>query len=274
MIDPSYQDHCNANYSPENIPNNSDPIDDDIVARLRDASKWPEAEPAVLLADAADEIERLRSRSADENVMQKHHMSADELAAINAHWQKRALEAEAKLNVLCSDCPPLAYPTDKTRCDPCPRRSPAEIAPQYIAEVIARHVGEHPNVSRAAEEIARRWPSQPETRTACGCTDACLHKSDCVFEPGTAHQKIEEYAREVELLQEELSRAAAHHKRLDAQVERWKSLAIRLARVHEPYVPMFPSDAARKRTTSGALLDEIYEFERSSAVPSTDGEQT
>jgi hypothetical protein len=25
----------------------------------------------------------------------------------------------------CSDCPPVGYPTDKTRCDPCPRRSSA-----------------------------------------------------------------------------------------------------------------------------------------------------
>ena len=24
---------------------------------------------------------------------------------------------------LCSDCPPADYPTDKTRCDDCPRRS-------------------------------------------------------------------------------------------------------------------------------------------------------
>lgn len=24
---------------------------------------------------------------------------------------------------LCSDCPPVGYPTDKTRCEPCPRRS-------------------------------------------------------------------------------------------------------------------------------------------------------
>lgn len=23
---------------------------------------------------------------------------------------------------LCEDCPPADYPTDKTRCDPCPRR--------------------------------------------------------------------------------------------------------------------------------------------------------
>jgi hypothetical protein len=25
---------------------------------------------------------------------------------------------------LCEDCPPVGYPTDKTRCTPCPRRSP------------------------------------------------------------------------------------------------------------------------------------------------------
>lgn len=24
---------------------------------------------------------------------------------------------------LCSDCPPVGYPTDKTRCTPCPRRN-------------------------------------------------------------------------------------------------------------------------------------------------------
>lgn len=27
--------------------------------------------------------------------------------------------------VLCSDCPPVGYPTDRTRCDTCPRRIPS-----------------------------------------------------------------------------------------------------------------------------------------------------
>ena len=27
---------------------------------------------------------------------------------------------------LCDDCPPLGYPTDKTRCLECPRRTPPE----------------------------------------------------------------------------------------------------------------------------------------------------
>lgn len=26
---------------------------------------------------------------------------------------------------LCSDCPPVGYPTDRTRCDACPRRIPS-----------------------------------------------------------------------------------------------------------------------------------------------------
>ena len=30
-----------------------------------------------------------------------------------------ALTAEPRL---CEDCPPVGYPTDKTRCSPCPRR--------------------------------------------------------------------------------------------------------------------------------------------------------
>lgn len=39
---------------------------------------------------------------------------------------------------------------------------------------------------------------------------------------------------------------------------RWRELAVQLAKQHEPYVPMFPSDEVRRRSVSGALLDEIY----------------
>lgn len=46
-------------------------------------------------------------------------------------------------------------------------------------------------------------------------------------------------------------------KQLD-QANEWKQLAVDLAKAHEPYVPMFPSDAARRRTVSGSLLDRIY----------------
>ena len=32
--------------------------------------------------------------------------------------------AKSLAGKLCSDCPPVGYPTDKTRCLPCPRRAP------------------------------------------------------------------------------------------------------------------------------------------------------
>ncbi len=55
---------------------------------------------------------------------------ADLIAGI-AHKQQvfidkmniRRLIDEASQPELCDDCPPVGYPTDKTRCDPCPRRS-------------------------------------------------------------------------------------------------------------------------------------------------------
>lgn len=41
---------------------------------------------------------------------------------------------------LCDDCPPPDYPTDKTRCLPCPRRGDELEAPRrtLIAELEAR----------------------------------------------------------------------------------------------------------------------------------------
>lgn len=33
-------------------------------------------------------------------------------------------EPKSAESALCSDCPPVGYPTDETRCNPCPRRSP------------------------------------------------------------------------------------------------------------------------------------------------------
>jgi hypothetical protein len=32
-------------------------------------------------------------------------------------------QAVLKVQVVCEDCPPVDYPTDKTRCAECPRRS-------------------------------------------------------------------------------------------------------------------------------------------------------
>lgn len=41
---------------------------------------------------------------------------------------------EAAEAALCSDCPPVGYPTDETRCAPCPRRPPLPAAPSEPAE--------------------------------------------------------------------------------------------------------------------------------------------
>jgi hypothetical protein len=35
----------------------------------------------------------------------------------------RAAAEKATDRPLCYDCPPVGYPTDKTRCDECPRRA-------------------------------------------------------------------------------------------------------------------------------------------------------
>lgn len=61
------------------------------------------------------------------------------------------------------------------------------------------------------------------------------------------------------LLAKEFSR---HRQPTVVSAEAWKRLAIGLAKVHEPYVPQFPNDEVRRRTASGALLDEVYELER------------
>ena len=45
------------------------------------------------------------------------HNGSSELAEEIAAQCRRTLDA-----ALCDDCPPVGYPTDKTRCLPCPRR--------------------------------------------------------------------------------------------------------------------------------------------------------
>lgn len=38
--------------------------------------------------------------------------------------------------VLCDDCPPVGYPTDKTRCGPCPNRTSPSSGGQPISEAV------------------------------------------------------------------------------------------------------------------------------------------
>lgn len=46
---------------------------------------------------------------------------------------------------LCSDCPPVGYPTDRTRCAPCPRRGgpPMTTAPTQVGQSALLNVQVH-----------------------------------------------------------------------------------------------------------------------------------
>ena len=43
---------------------------------------------------------------------------------------------------LCWGCPPVGYPTDKTRCTPCPRRSQSDVSPHAHAGSLTLDRGE------------------------------------------------------------------------------------------------------------------------------------
>ena len=42
--------------------------------------------------------------------------------------------AKSLAGKLCSDCPPVGYPADKTRCLPCPRRTPKAL--DDVADIV------------------------------------------------------------------------------------------------------------------------------------------
>ena len=52
--------------------------------------------------------------------------------------------------VMCSDCPPVGYPTDKTRCTPCPRRLAKDVIRLVVA---ARNVVFEPGDQEAQREL-------------------------------------------------------------------------------------------------------------------------
>lgn len=62
---------------------------------------------------------------------------------------------------LCSDCPPDGYPTDKTRCLPCPRRTGGAVdmreAAAKVAESYARY-GYKPTTAKAIAAAIRALP--------------------------------------------------------------------------------------------------------------------
>lgn len=61
------------------------------------------------------------------------------------HWAQRAAS-------LCEDCPPVGYPTDKTRCTPCPRRTLKANGLQQEFDGAIQRLEAHPPCS-----IANMW---------------------------------------------------------------------------------------------------------------------
>lgn len=49
-------------------------------------------------------------------------------------WQQEIQQDAQPAMRLCSDCPPVDYPTDKTRCAPCPRRAQPAAVPEVVVE--------------------------------------------------------------------------------------------------------------------------------------------
>lgn len=43
------------------------------------------------------------------------------------YCSQRCVEVANGEDALCEGCPPVGYPTDATRCAPCPRRSSSDI---------------------------------------------------------------------------------------------------------------------------------------------------
>jgi hypothetical protein len=93
---------------------------------------------AVERATAFEPIDSAGLRGAKEQAISEHtsmlHFERAEVAgeAVAGTDPGDIALAAACCGKLCSDCPPLGYPTDATRCNPCPRR--AALASQPRAE--------------------------------------------------------------------------------------------------------------------------------------------
>ena len=102
----------------------SDDIVDEITA-IYGPMDYPSSKAGQALYRARAEIESLRTRMAElEAVLgQSYRLNSELEAAL-----RRLGGAPMRLNTaahhgdLCSDCPPIGYPSDVTRCSPCPRR--------------------------------------------------------------------------------------------------------------------------------------------------------
>jgi hypothetical protein len=93
-----------------------------------------------------------------------------------------AQETIGEENPSCWDCPPVGYPTDKTRCAECPRKETrSEVQAvcdraAHLADVPTPVSAPEPSILKAFERSPRRVQETAVEHAAdCGCTK-CLHK--------------------------------------------------------------------------------------------------
>ena len=85
--------------------------DNEELARLRTALATTQAERDALAAELTITKATLK---------RTNEMLDKTVATLRIRHHEPCPEA---LAVLCDDCPPAGYPTDKTRCEECPRRT-------------------------------------------------------------------------------------------------------------------------------------------------------
>lgn len=75
------------------------------------------------LAQAKSVIAYYEKRGLQIMIFQEKRRYVEDVAALLAALDDRAQQEDGET---CSDCPPAGYPTDKTRCDECPRMAQGE----------------------------------------------------------------------------------------------------------------------------------------------------
>lgn len=119
-------------------------------------------------------IGRLRSMVATQNVSFHYAEDVDAVRAAANRMEEMAGESVGGISELCSDCPPVGYSTDETRCLPCPRRRSASETSPHLPDVqestttVVEHAS-NPAARRSKQgHVESRSGESPDTKTALG----------------------------------------------------------------------------------------------------------
>lgn len=101
-----------------------------IASAIRALASKPQASADVVeaLRQCRDYIVSPLRMTRDEDELERRTKIIADADAALAASAREGYNSEAREQSLCADCPPPDYPTDKTRCLPCPRRSAAPAA--------------------------------------------------------------------------------------------------------------------------------------------------